>query len=103
MGELLTQLLLSFVERARGSFDLLSSAIQQEDSSQVEFLAHGLKGSALNLGANVLGQLCQTLEAQARSGCVEAAEPLQEQIRQELAAVSAVMTAVAGELQASSG
>ena len=97
-NELLAQLLHSFVGRASKSIDLLHDAIDQGDTGKVEYLAHSLKGSALNLGANALGQICQELEAHGRSGCLTTAGEALQRTRHELDAVSRVMTALAGEL-----
>ncbi len=96
--ELLTQLLRSFVSRAPTSLELMLAAIDQGDPAKVEFLAHSLKGSALNLGADTLGGLFQELEAQGRSGHLSTAGQVLKRARNEFAAVNDVMTDVAREL-----
>ena len=50
---------------------------------------HSLKGSAANLGANRLVNLCGELEARCRSGPLEVAPALLAAIHQELAKVRA--------------
>lgn len=95
--EMLGQLLQSFLGRSTNSLDLLEHAIDHGDTGEIEYLAHNLKGSALNLGADALGLICQELEAQGRSGQLDAAEQILQRARLELAAVSGVLAVLAGE------
>lgn len=95
--EMLGQLLQSFLDRSTNSLELLEHAIDHGVTGEIEYLAHNLKGSALNLGADALRLICQELEAQGRSGQLDAAEQILQRARLELAAVIGVLAVLAGE------
>jgi len=101
--ELLTSLLRSFVARAPHSLAALQDAVGRGDAGAVEFLAHSLKGSALNLGAHALGGACQDLEAQARSGYLTSAGQVLQRVRLELGSATDAMTVLVGELGRTAG
>ena len=61
----------------------------QRNTSELYQDVHSLKGSAANLGANRLVNLCGELEARCRSGPLEVAPALLAAIHQELAKVRA--------------
>ncbi len=64
--ELLAGLLRSFRDRAPTTLQALRAAVQGDDASLVEQLAHSLKGAALNVGADGLGAICQQMESSGR-------------------------------------
>ena len=61
----------------------------QRNTSELYQDVHSLKGSAANLGANRLVNLCGELEARCRLGPLEVAPALLAAIHQELAKVRA--------------
>ncbi len=56
------EMLSEFLGSAQTRIDEMSKAIQQGDGSQLNFLAHRLKGMAANLGADEIAQIAQRLE-----------------------------------------
>ncbi|WP_432492648.1 hybrid sensor histidine kinase/response regulator [Kineococcus auxinigenes] len=96
---LFAQLLTSFVERAPGAVADLEDALASGDARELETRAHSLKGSAANLGAEVLAQLCADLEARARGGEAPAGRSLNG-LREELERTCRTFSAVAAEFTA---
>ncbi|WP_432486878.1 hybrid sensor histidine kinase/response regulator [Kineococcus sp. SYSU DK018] len=96
---LFAQLLTSFVERAPGAVADLEVALASGDVRELETRAHSLKGSAANLGAEVLAQLCADLEAQARAGEAPVGRSLGG-LREELGSTCRTFSAIAEELTA---
>ncbi len=95
---LLASLLRSFLQRAPDTLRELHSALEAGEAADAEQLAHALKGSALNLGANNLGLLCDQLEAHSRSNKLAATRPVLFRAHKELNAVTPVLRALAAEL-----
>ena len=60
----------TFLDDATAQIDALRLAGAADDSAAAVRPAHSLKSNAVNVGATVLGELCRTLEADARSGAV---------------------------------
>ncbi|WP_432507486.1 response regulator [Kineococcus arenarius] len=96
---LFAQLLTSFVERAPGAVADLEDALASGDARELETRAHSLKGSAANLGAEVLAQLCADLEARARAGEAPIGRSL-EGLREEVERTCRTFSAIAGEFTA---
>ena len=49
-------------------YDILSSAIRDQDAEQIEYAAHTLKSSSASLGLIAVQNLCQTIENESRAG-----------------------------------
>ncbi|WP_432534508.1 hybrid sensor histidine kinase/response regulator [Kineococcus arenarius] len=96
---LFAQLLTSFVERAPGAVADLEDALASGDARELETRAHSLKGSAANLGAEVLAQLCADLEARARAGDAPVGRSL-DGLREEVERTCRTFSALAGEFTA---
>ncbi|MCI2238649.1 response regulator [Paenibacillus sp. TRM 82003] len=96
---LFAQLLTSFVERAPAAVADLEDALAAGDARELETRAHSLKGSAANLGAEVLAQLCADLEARARAGEAPVGRSLSG-LREELESTCRTFSAIAGEFTA---
>ncbi|WP_432574608.1 response regulator [Kineococcus sp. SYSU DK005] len=94
---LFSQLLTSFVERAPQAVAGLELAVLSGDARALETLAHSLKGSAANLGADALAQRCADLEDRTRAGEPPADGSLAG-LREELERTCRTFTALAGEL-----
>ncbi|GGK49950.1 hypothetical protein Ppa06_09690 [Planomonospora parontospora subsp. parontospora] len=82
--EMVDYLATSFVAKAPGALEELEEAVARGHAGDVEKRAHSLKGSAVNMGATALAELCARLEAQGRSGelsaTVETLRPLREEL-----------------------
>mgnify|MGYP001223645601 CR=1 FL=1 len=57
------ELLEEFIVSSEKTMTDLSAAVDQESAAQVKSLAHKLKSSARTVGAHVLADLCEALEA----------------------------------------
>ncbi len=70
----------------------IERAVQANEAEAVVMAAHALKGSCSYLGAHGLGELCRALELQAQGGELQGGSRAVEEIRNELTAVSAILT-----------
>ena len=59
---LITELIDLFEADAANNISEIQMAIEQNDSRQLEKLAHSLKGGAISIGANRLSKICHELE-----------------------------------------
>ncbi len=66
--DMLAALVEAFLEQARHEVAELKIALSGNDPAAVAALAHSLKGSSANIGAERMGARCGELEARARSG-----------------------------------
>ncbi len=66
----------SFLAQAPEALDAIASAVGSGDAGLLRERAHKLKGSAQNLGATVVGDLCRDLELLGGAGDATAAGPL---------------------------
>jgi HPt (histidine-containing phosphotransfer) domain-containing protein len=84
LEDLLPQIIETFVESSAQTIQKAKQALAAQDVTEVQQCAHSLKGSAANLGANRLVDLCGQLEAHCRAGSLESAPVLFPSIEQEL-------------------
>jgi HPt (histidine-containing phosphotransfer) domain-containing protein len=68
--------------------EVLSNALAAGDAAAVARAAHGIKGSAGNIGANVVMGLAATLDARARTGDLAEAHEVLDAIRRGYAQVA---------------
>ena len=94
MGEDFQQLVTTFIQDSIERLSKLSAAIAANDNEQVRFIAHGFKGSALNLSALELTELCRQLEAMGRDNQLAQALPTLEAIRAAFARVQEKLSQV---------
>jgi HPt (histidine-containing phosphotransfer) domain-containing protein len=80
---LVTKLVGSFVDSAEGSFARLAAALTEGNVKGVGQLAHSLKSSAANLGAETLSACYRELEKCGREGRIDDARGLLERTRRE--------------------
>ena len=73
---LFEQFVAAFLERVPADVEGIEAAIRGADHARLTYLAHGLKGSAQNLGATEVGRVCQELERVGELKETEAAESL---------------------------
>ncbi|GGL34850.1 hybrid sensor histidine kinase/response regulator [Planomonospora parontospora] len=99
--EMVDYLATSFVAKAPGALEELEEAVARGHAGDVEKRAHSLKGSAVNMGATALAELCARLEAQGRSGglsaTVETLRPLREELDLVCRTLRTLRPAVGGE------
>lgn len=81
---LLEELLRLFVEECHSSMDQIQEAWRSRDAFTLGRLAHTLKGSSANVGANAVSEAALVLERQVRSGNLENAAKLIADLEQEL-------------------
>ncbi|GAA3141512.1 hypothetical protein GCM10010466_35610 [Planomonospora alba] len=95
--EILDRVLASFLDRAPRVLHQLGRAVADGDAAAVEQRAHSLKGSAANLGAAALAEVCARIEQHGNAGRTAAAAGLLERLRQELDRACRVLEAVVAE------
>jgi len=81
---LIANLVQQFVAQSGERADGIAAAAADGDGAAVEARAHALKGSAMALGAHRLGAVCETLEAMGKSGALEDAPRLLQQLTAEM-------------------
>ncbi len=77
----------SFIEDAERRMQLLADAVSRSDSGVIRNEAHSLKGSSLNLGAELLPQLCSAMETKGKENDLTDSENLFKEIEAEFARV----------------
>jgi PAS domain S-box-containing protein len=73
---LLFRILDRFGSRARDAATELSNAVLADDDNEVARLAHGLRGSAANVGLVRLASMCEDIELNAQNGALPTAAAL---------------------------
>jgi two-component system sensor histidine kinase/response regulator len=87
LQDILPQIIETFLETSAETIQKAKQALAAQDANELYQCVHSLKGSAANLGANALVDLCGRLEAHCRSGSLEPAPTLVAAVHQELAKV----------------
>lgn len=93
LGEDFASLVSTFVTDSEKRLSALREAASAADAGKLREAAHSFKGSALNMGARQLSELCRAAEARARSGDVTGIECLVEEIASEARLVSGLLAA----------
>lgn len=91
LGDKFTELVETFLADSEERIDAIRESLLTYDVERIRHEAHGLKGSCRNIGANLLGDLCQTMEYQARDEQLQGGEQQLAAIEQKFAAVAAVL------------
>jgi HPt (histidine-containing phosphotransfer) domain-containing protein len=81
IGDDLKAILDSFAEITPTVIEQLEHAISQQDAAEIRHHAHTLKGSAANVGAIALPELCYEMENKGRSGEIDGADELFTRIK----------------------
>lgn len=68
--DVLTEVLKLFLEEAPTRIEKLRNAWAARDIQQVQRIAHSLKGSAGNIGASALFEICKQIDSSGKSGVV---------------------------------
>ncbi|MBV9877174.1 MAG: response regulator [Verrucomicrobia bacterium] len=87
LQDILPQIIETFLETSSQTIQKAKEALGAQDLAELQQCAHSLKGSAANLRADALVDLCSRLEDHCRSGSQEPAPPLLAAIDRELAKV----------------
>lgn len=87
MGEDFAGLLRTFLVDSAQRVDAIAATVQAADADALRRAAHSFKGSAGNMGAIAVAELCRQLEELGRSGTTAGAAELVAQLRREFAAV----------------
>jgi HPt (histidine-containing phosphotransfer) domain-containing protein len=86
----------SFLERSPHRLAQLRAALAAGDRETAAFVAHSWKGSAAQIGAAALAEVCLQIEAQVKDGASDltALAPTVDEAERELARVSVALQAV---------
>ena len=93
----LIDIISSFLEEAPTLLQAMTQAADAADLATVHRLAHSLKSNARDLGASRLGELCQALENELRSG--RTPEDLKARVDEVVAAWDEVKPAMLVEIE----
>ena len=88
MGEDFSALVDTFIRDSAQKIEQMNTALLAQNAEQLRQSAHGLKGSALNLSAAKLTDLCLTLENMGRDCDLTGADQLVKAIDAEYKAVT---------------
>lgn len=88
----LAEMIQIFFEDSPPRLAALRSALARGDAAEVTDVAHALKGSCSNFGAQDLERLCKSLESAGRSGQLDGADALLEELFAEYARVRAALS-----------
>ena len=94
---LLARLIRSFLGRTPAAVDRLGDLLRSGDTAAAGDHAHGLKGSASNLGAGALAAVFAEVEHAARDGLVADPDAVRDRAGTELALAADVLERLAGE------
>ena len=89
--ELVVELVELFVSNTPMLLTAMREALAHGDSDGLQQVAHTLKGSSSNLGAEPLTSLCAALEEHGQAGEMQEAVPLIDKLEQEFARVKLVL------------
>ena len=91
MGGEFPQLIDTFVKDSAMRLQVIADAVDSAEPEAIRRAAHSFKGSAGNMGATRLTQLCRSLEELGHNGEVAGASQLHEAICAEYAVVEAAL------------
>ena len=94
--DVLTAVLKLFLAEAPSRIDKLRNAWAARNIQEVQRMAHSLKGSAGNIGANALFDVCKQLDQVGRSGGVVDASRLIAALDDEFGKVEAEIHRITG-------
>ncbi len=87
-------LIQSYLQDAQVRLAQLQRVVSASEADQIRHIAHSLKGSSANLGANYLAELLRCMEEYGRSARLAEAMALLPTIQQEYAQVQSSMQAL---------
>ncbi len=83
MGDDFAQLIDVFIGDSYKRLEGLRTAVATANANEIRTLAHGFKGSALNISAPALTEICRQLECKGRDGDLEDSNILLTQLELE--------------------
>lgn len=92
--ELLRELIEVFSQEGPRMMARIEEAIHQGSPKDLEKAGHKMKGSVLQFSAAAAAAVAARLEEKGRSGSVAGAEPLVEQLRQEVGHLQVILTSM---------
>jgi signal transduction histidine kinase/CheY-like chemotaxis protein/HPt (histidine-containing phosphotransfer) domain-containing protein len=95
-ADFLSNLIILFAENTRERLAELRDALNRNDASSCQQIAHSLRGSSAGIGANHLAALCARLERQSLADAFAEAHLTLKDIEQEFAAVLTALQAEVG-------
>jgi histidine phosphotransfer protein HptB len=96
---LMARLIRSFADKTPGAVGRLGELLRGGDRAALRDHAHGLKGSASNIGADTLAGIFAEVEHGARDGSVPDADLTLGRLAAEQALVLGVLESIAAELE----
>lgn len=94
MGEEFPLLVDTFINDSDVRIETIRDAVNAADPEAIRRTSHSLKGSASNMGATQLTQLCRELEDMGHDGRSDGAEDILQKVIVEYAAVRDALKAV---------
>lgn len=88
LGSRFGELIERYIHDGQRRVDLLRTAVATHNFNVIYAESHGLKGSSRNIGANLLGDLCDELEICGREQQCEEVATLFAALEQEFAVLS---------------
>ena len=85
-----------FLTDARANVEKLTEALEQEDPTAMQRVAHTMKSSAANVGAMRMSRLCSEIEKLCRAGSIDGAQDLVVETRREFQEVSSMLATIQG-------
>lgn len=86
-----------FLDDAQKRLADMAAGLASSDAGALAMAAHSLKGGCAYVGADRLAELCSNLESVAERSLLDAGRTLLEEIRLEVAEVSAILSAELSE------
>ena len=93
MGDDFSTLVETFIKDSANKIEQMLLAVDKQDAELLRQSAHGLKGSALNLSASKLTELCLTLENMGFNANLTGAAEIIDAVEQEYRAVTGYLVA----------
>ena len=94
MGDEFSLLIDTFTSDSIVRIETINAAVAELSADDIRRTAHSFKGSASNMGATHLADLCRRLEELGADGQTEGAQSLAEQIMAEYGQVKAALAAL---------
>ena len=86
-GEFYVSLLKTFLESAQADIAEIKKGLELGAYSKLREKSHSLKGSSRNIGADAIGEICQSLEALADTRTKTGGDELLQRLENEFARV----------------
>ena len=85
--DVLSQVLRLFLDEVPRRVERLKAAWQGGNAMELQRAAHSLKGSAANIGAHHMSEVCRQLDERGKAGDLPGARPLLDSLAEEFARV----------------